>query len=146
VAEFVRFFVPGIPAPGGSKKGFVVGKRAVIVDDCKRSKPWMQRVASVAADHFATPLVGPVEVTFSFVVPRPKGHYGSGRNVNTIKPSAPEYPTTKPDTTKFVRSTEDALKGIAWGDDSQVVSQRAVKRYGLRPGVMIEISSLAKGA
>jgi Holliday junction resolvase RusA-like endonuclease len=40
-----------------------------------------------------------------------------------------------PDTTKLVRSTEDALKGICWRDDSQVVYQVASKEYAARGGI-----------
>ncbi len=39
---------------------------------------------------------------------------------------------------------EDALKGIAWMDDSQVVEQYVRKLYGVRPGAQISISEMAK--
>jgi Holliday junction resolvase RusA-like endonuclease len=143
-SDALRFFAPGLPQPGGSKKGFVVNGRAVIVEDCKRSGSWKDRVAHFAlrSGKFPAPLQGPLCVTFEFVMPRPKGHMGSGRNAAIVKASAPKYPTGKPDTTKLIRSSEDALKGICWGDDSQIVMQHGSKRYGNRPGVYITVQRM----
>jgi crossover junction endodeoxyribonuclease RusA len=62
-------------------------------------------------------------------MPRPKGHYGSGKNELTVKNSAPKYPDKKPDCTKLLRALEDALTGILWIDDSQVVRQVVGKSY-----------------
>jgi Holliday junction resolvase RusA-like endonuclease len=44
-----------------------------------------------------------------------------------LKRSAPTLHTQKPDTTKLIRCTEDALQGVCWHDDCQVVSQQATK-------------------
>jgi Holliday junction resolvase RusA-like endonuclease len=143
----ITFFVPGLPAPGGSKRAFVVGGRAVLTEDCKRSKPWRSRVAAVANDaHAGPPLDGPLALEMVFSLPRPKGHFGSGRNAGRVRPSAPAYPATKPDTTKLVRSTEDALKGIVWRDDAQVVEQVARKVYADRPGVLVTVYPMPPAA
>lgn len=85
-------------------------------------------------------LEGPLRVRFDFVFPRPAGHFGTGKNASVLKPSAPPYPAQRPDTTKLVRSAEDALKGILWRDDSQIVSQFATKRYGPQAGMAITVA------
>ena len=143
IAE-VRFFVPGVPQPGGSKKGFVVrtktGKtRVAIVEDAKQNAPWRAKVSLAAAEFFNAPLTGPLEAEFLFTMPRPKSHFGTGRRAEVLKPGAPADHVGKPDTTKLLRSTEDALKGIAWVDDCQVVAQFALKIYGEVPGCWITI-------
>ena len=126
----MEFFVPGVPAPGGSKRHIGGGR---IVEDCKRTKGWRACVALAAMQAGWRPLEGPLSMSVVFWMPRPKGHY---RKDGTLKPSAPAYPTTKPDTTKLMRSTEDALKGICWRDDAQVVEQSASKMYvGPRDGI-----------
>jgi Holliday junction resolvase RusA-like endonuclease len=84
-------------------------------------------------------LEGPLRVRFDFVFPRPKGHFGSGKNATVLKRNAPQYPVVKPDATKVIRSTEDALKGILWRDDSQIVTQAATKRYGTQAGCLIRV-------
>lgn len=142
--EDVCFFVPGVPQPGGSKKGFVVktrggAVRAVVVEDAKHNAPWRAVVTLAASEYFSSPLSGPISVSFTFAMPRPQGHYGTGRNAGTLKPTAPHGHTIKPDITKLIRSTEDALKGVAWQDDCQVVSQSAGKFYGPQPGCWIRI-------
>jgi len=77
-----------------------------------------------------TLLDGPLELHVIFYAPRPKGHYGSGRNSGVLKHHAPAYPIVKPDVTKLLRAVEDAITGICWRDDAQVVVQHAEKRYG----------------
>lgn len=139
------FFVPGIPAPGGSKRGFVHPHtgRVVIVDDAKRNASWRSVVALTAARYFPKPIEGPVRVLVTFLMPRPLGHFGK----RGLRDSAPAYPTTRPDASKLWRSTEDALKGIAWLDDAQVVTQTILKRYATgAPGAQLEVESLVHDA
>lgn len=126
------FFVHGTPKPGGSKRGFYIKKlnRVVITDANKKTKPWMDSVASAATEAYkGEPVIEPVNLQTVFIFPRPKGHYGTGRNAGKLKASAPKYHTVKPDRTKVLRSTEDAMKGIVWRDDSQVVAGGTTKVY-----------------
>jgi len=131
----VAFTVFGLAAPAGSKRALPAGgrpgARPIIVDDSKRSRPWKRQVAQVAGTTMMSrPLLdGPLELHVVFYVPRPKGHYGTGRNAGTVKASAPAWPTVKPDLTKLVRAVEDAMTGIVWRDDSQIVKQVVTKKY-----------------
>lgn len=144
-AVLIEIWVPGIPQPGGSKKGFAIpnkdkpGKyRAILTEDNRKSKPWRQAVEWAALEIFRMGdlLACPLEVEFRFYMPRPKGHFGK----NGIRPAARfKMPVVKPDITKLVRSTEDALKGVVWCDDSQIVRQSAAKFYSGRPGALITI-------
>jgi Holliday junction resolvase RusA-like endonuclease len=146
VTEPITFFVPGIAKPAGSKRGFALKKggvftgRVVITDDCKKSRDWKTDVQRAAAEAYnGEPLTGALHLTLRFIVPRPKGHYGSGKNAANVKTGAPAHPTTKPDATKLVRGVEDALTAILWRDDALIVTQHVTKRYGDRPGVEIEL-------
>lgn len=47
--------------------------------------------------------------------------------------------TTRPDLDKLVRAVGDALTGILYEDDSQVVLVRARKQYALSTGARIEV-------
>jgi Holliday junction resolvase RusA-like endonuclease len=138
----IRFWVAGDPQPGGSKRGFYNAKlgRVIITEDNKRCAPWRAVVSEAAQQATTAPFDGPLHVRFEFHKVRPKSHFGTGKYAGALKPSAPPYPTVKPDTTKLVRAAEDALKGICWRDDSQVVSQRASKRYGSQAGMLIVIT------
>jgi Holliday junction resolvase RusA-like endonuclease len=136
VSKPIQFFVPGIPAPGGSKRAFVVNGRAVVTDDAKRNKPWRAAVAQAGYEAHAGPLLdGPLAVSFTFVLTRPRGHYGK----RGLKPSAPKHPAVKPDVLKLSRSTEDALTGILWRDDSRTVALTARKTYGEQAGCWVSV-------
>lgn len=142
MTDTIRFFVPGRAAPAGSKKAFYIKSlgRAVITDANAKAAPWRQTVKVFAFQAYQGPLLtGPLVLDVTFLVARPKGHYGTGKNAGRIKGTAPIAPTSKPDATKLLRGTEDALTGILWGDDAQIVDQHARKRYSDHPGAIIEV-------
>lgn len=151
--DSITFWVPGKAEPQGSKKAYVPldknknpyldrnGRIIVnVIDDNSAGKQWKAAVARTARLHFArAPHEGPVEWLFEFVMIRPQCHFGSGRNAECVKDSAPAFHIIRPDTLKLSRSVEDSLTGIAWLDDSQVVRQTATKAYGAHPGVQITV-------
>lgn len=144
--EPIRFTVRGKPQPAGSKRAFALkvnGQytgRAVVTDDNKKSSDWKADVRAEAVKVApAHPLTGPLKLRVCFYVARPKGHFGTGRNAEVLKSSAPPFPTSKPDTTKLLRGLEDACTAILWKDDAQIVSQHVYKRYGT-PGAVVELS------
>jgi Holliday junction resolvase RusA-like endonuclease len=66
----------------------------------------------------------PVQLGLEFYVCRPKTtHYGSGRNERTLNAVglASRYPTGRPDLSNLIKLAEDALTGVVWQDDDQVV-------------------------
>lgn len=148
-ASEIVIVIPGIPQPAGSKRSFIVkGKgggrdRAVTVDANKKQKSWQLVVRECAMElcthHWEMPaFLGPVEVSVRFRFPRPKSHYGSGKNARIVKKTAPCYCSTKPDLDKLLRALNDSLTGIVWRDDSQVVCFNEVaKIYTVGPGEAI---------
>jgi Holliday junction resolvase RusA-like endonuclease len=141
----IEFFVPGKAQPGGSKKAFYIPSlgRPVVTEANAKAAGWKQDVKVFAKQAYDGPLItGAVRVQCIFHVERPKGHYGSGKNAGQVKASAPQYPTSKPDSTKLFRSTEDAITGVIWKDDAQVVEQVVSKIYSNTPGAEIKISPL----
>ena len=141
----VSFTVRGKPAPAGSKRGFVAGGRVIITDANPRSKPWMALVQDAgfgAVEEDSRPLIpeGPVRVTFDFQEVRPKGHYNSKGELNAAGLRKP-YPTKAPDLLKLARAIEDALSGVCYRDDSQIVTETLRKRYGDWDGVFIHVAS-----
>jgi crossover junction endodeoxyribonuclease RusA len=145
--------VTGTPAPQGSKKGFVVGNRAVIVDDNKpKLRNWRADVKDAAAKALAarapyvTEWQGAVGVEIEFRFARPLGHYRTGRNAHILRDTAPRHPQVKPDIDKTTRAVLDALKDAgAIRDDARVTDLHAIKRYCLRgqlPGATITIREI----
>jgi Holliday junction resolvase RusA-like endonuclease len=139
----ITFRVFGVPQPGGSKRGFVNPKtgRVVIAEDAKRNKSWRESVLQAALP-FAPkePLRGTIFLEVVFLMPRPKGHFRTGKLAHLLRESAPIHHVTKPDATKLLRSTEDALTGLLWKDDSQIAHQVVSKRYTTeQPGAAIKV-------
>lgn len=129
----VAFTVYGNAAPAGSKRAFVNPKtgRAIVTDDSKGSKPWKAEVKAAAGAVMAgRPLLeGPLFLALTFYRPRPRGHFTGTGELSAAGRRA-IAPTTKPDVLKLARAVEDALTGIVWRDDAQVVTERIAKRYG----------------
>lgn len=140
LAEFV---VLGEAKTAGSKRGFVhphVPGKVIITDDTgKAGRLWRQDVQAAAAPHFLVPFDGAVEMEILFVRPRPRSHFGSGRNAQELKATAPAFPITRPDCDKLSRAVLDALKGIAWRDDAQVVTKTVAKRFGVADRTRVRI-------
>ena len=138
--------VYGTPAPAGSKRAFnwraKDGRSGTsIVDANAKAKPWKKEIAQAAGDlrNGAPVLEGPLAARFTFFAKRPKGHYGTGKNSGTLKASAPAYPIGKPDALKLTRGVEDALSGVVYRDDGQIVTEVLKKRYGTPERVEVEI-------
>jgi len=82
---------------------------------------------------------GPLSVEMAFYKSRPICHYGTGKNSERLKYSAPKWVITKPDIDNYEKFVFDCLNGIAWQDDSQVVSVNSIKAYSETPMTIIRI-------
>jgi len=148
----LEFTVYGTPAPAGSKRGFRTNYGRIIITDANpKARPWKALVTDAACQAIENGsggrmglLRGPLYLECTFYLPRPKSHYGSGRNSQLVKPAAPEYPAGKPDATKLLRAVEDALNGVVWKDDAQVVMQFVVKMYGEPARCEVKIEELTE--
>ena len=142
--EIARFTVQGDPKPGGSKsyKGMSKAGKAIIVDACKGNKSWRESVKWAGFEAYQGELIRntAIQLEITFLKTRPQSHFGSGRNADKLKASAPSKPLTRPDATKLTRSTEDALTGVIWYDDSLITDQHIYRRYADRPGAEIVVS------
>lgn len=146
----ISFFVAGLPAPGGSKRGFIIrrktGKLGVAMADMggERNVNWKQAVATCAAKAMAGRAMfspgEPLSLRVEFHMPRPKSHF---KKNGELKPNAPFRHTNQPDATKLLRSTEDAMKGIVWADDSAVSNQIVDKAYLEPCGAKIRVEVIA---
>ena len=151
VGTSIEFFVSGEPIPQGSSKGFPVkranGKMGVAITHANpRTMDWRQRIATEAqrrnaevfeGDRFYMPknngVNDGVRVVATFYLPKPK----------SAKKNA--VPSKKPDADKLIRSGLDALTGILFEDDSQVIELMVRKRYvkeGEGPGVDVKVEAI----
>jgi Holliday junction resolvase RusA-like endonuclease len=129
------FFAAGAAKPKGSHKPWVYrgkdGKhRASQAGDSPEEKGWRATVAAAAVAAMRSaglrPLEGCVDLELAFIIgPRPKDHFLRGQ----VRASAPPRPGKKPDYDKLARSVGDALNGIVYVDDAQVVRATVEKLY-----------------
>lgn len=133
----VEFFVPGRPAPQGSKRHVGQG---IMVESSRQLGPWRERVALAAHNAMAASglLAGPITLALDFVLPRPK---------STPKRRTPAA-TKRPDVDKLARAVLDAITDVIIADDAQVIELRATKRLAElaeTPGVQIRVRDAAGG-
>jgi Holliday junction resolvase RusA-like endonuclease len=141
-----QFYVTGTPVPQGSKTSFRHSKTGavVMVDANPALKAWRATVDATARREWSgrPALDGGVTASLLFYMPRPKGHYGTGRNAGILKPSAPTLMTVKPDVDKLSRAVLDSLStaGI-WTDDCRAWGLAAWKHYadGRPAGVLVTL-------
>lgn len=130
----VTFHVPGIPVPQGSLRAFMprVGKHPIVTADNAKLRPWRSLVTCCAKQAWSGPPTwGAVDITLTFCFSKPKSY-----------PKNRELPHTKrPDVDKLARGMLDALTGVVFHDDSQVVCLEAVKRYADVPGCHVAIEA-----
>jgi Holliday junction resolvase RusA-like endonuclease len=161
----LAFFVPGVPRPGGSKRAIPIyrgqkGARqftghSVVVDAAgQANKDWKAAVGAAAMEAMngnkdfphlpavqRAPMEGPLVLSLTFYFLRPKSHLRAD-GVTLAKGRSP-YHISKPDCLKLARSTEDAMTGIVWRDDAQIVRYGTLeKAYSSRSGCEIEITPI----
>jgi len=81
----------------------------------------------------------PIGIEVTFYLPRPKNHYGTGKNAGKLKKNAPHYHTKKPDLDNLEKFCFDCLNNLAWIDDAQIISVVSSKKYDDLPRTEIEI-------
>lgn len=136
----VSFTVPGNPRGKGRPRAGLVGGHVRVYTDAKtRSEEGAIRMVAAAAMSGRSPHSGPVVLRLCAYRAIPSGF-------SKTKAAAAErgeiVPTTKPDLDNYTKMV-DALNGIVWTDDSQVVTAIVHKRYSERPRLVIDVRSVA---
>lgn len=130
----ISFTVFGIPVSQGSKRAFVLpnSRRIVVTEGSSKTlKPWRSDVRYQAQQvmNGHERFLGPVSLRLSFAMPKPKS-YPKRRQL---------FMTKRPDCDKLSRAILDALTGVVFHDDSQIVECVIRKEYGDRPGVHVQV-------
>lgn len=134
--------VLGDPKAQGRPRAAKRGKFIQVYDDPQSRKAKASLLAIIQSKAPKQPLDCPLRVDLLFYLPRPKAHYGTGRNADKLKSSSPTLHTKKPDIDNLRKLVMDAMTGVFWRDDSIVCKGTTIKRYSERPRTVIKIKKL----
>lgn len=119
----ISFFAQGTPVPQGALRS---ARGRMFYPNNDRLMAWRKTIGLLANAFFKEPVEGPIEIDVVFYQ---------------------NLPTRRPDVDKLARAVLDALTGIVYHDDSQVVRLNAIKRLRGRqdnssvlPGAAITIT------
>jgi Holliday junction resolvase RusA-like endonuclease len=133
------FRVAGLPVTQGSKRAFIVAGRPVLVEAAgARHKQWRHAINDAARLAFDghPPHVGAVVLHADFTLVRPASHPKRKRTWPIGARSG--------DSDKYLRLVCDALAGVAYLNDAQVVAAHVTKDWAdeAGPGVTITIAEV----
>lgn len=97
-------------------------------------------VKSCAVEQVGTPmLIGPIRLTVSIGVSVPKS-WTKKKQAAAMQQTI--RPTGKPDADNMAKLIADALNGIVWKDDSQIVDLSVIKNYSAKPFTLLQVLAL----
>lgn len=138
----IKFMVIGNPKPQPRHRHFQRGKFKGTYDPAKDDK---QSFLYLILEHVPEkPLDEPLRVDITFYFPRPMSHYGTGKNADRLKASAPKWHTKTPDIDNLRKFVMDAMNKTFWRDDSIICEGFTRKIYSDMPRTEIVIQTINK--
>ena len=123
----ITFTISGTAIPKARPRATKIGNRAIMYTPAK-TKEFENYVKLVASQHAPKELLtSALEVRLSFLFQRPKS-----------LPKKIRHHTKKPDIDNLAKSVLDAMEGIIYVNDAQVISLRVTKEYGI-PRCMVQV-------
>jgi Holliday junction resolvase RusA-like endonuclease len=138
----ISFTIPG--PPRGWQRTGTNGKRRYDTkpNDNYKHKTVACYLAARKQPPNAVQYGSPIRLEVVAYMPRPKIHY---KRDGSLKPTAPLHPLAKADWDNIGKLIGDALNGIAYADDKNIVDAHVLKLYELSPGkaaVFVQIEYL----
>lgn len=124
----VAFYVRGVPAPQGSKTKMPNGAMLEAGSKTGREKVknWRADVKEAAIKEMGGKplLTGPLAIEYRFRFLRPKS-----------RKRTENWHSIKPDLSKLIRATEDAMSLVVYKDDCSISATMATKSYTTDPAM-----------
>lgn len=135
----IRFVIWGDPVAQGRPRTAVINGRPRLYDP-EKSRHYKELVRLVAQEARPNHLIeGPVSLTVRIFKRFPASFSKRAREqarAGNIRPA------TKPDASNILKAIEDALNGVVWVDDRQIVDLIVTKAYDDDPRVEVEIREI----
>jgi Holliday junction resolvase RusA-like endonuclease len=133
----VRFTIPGKAVAKGRPRATRSG-RMFTPAKTANAEAFIRHLAHDAMQG-RPPLIGPVQMTIEVAAPVPASW---PKRKQAAALSGAIMPTARPDLDNLCKLVSDALNGICFADDSQVVRLLATKTYGLVPQTIVTVCQL----
>ena len=136
------FILPGIPVAQGRPR-FSTAPGFVVAYDPAKSKDYKKCIAYMASlNGPSVPLLEPVRLSLRIFLPIPKS-FSKKKHEEAEEGSL--RPTKKPDISNVLKGVEDAMKGIMYADDSQIIEYGTIgKWYSAKPRIEVEVERIGK--
>ncbi|MGY0692638.1 RusA family crossover junction endodeoxyribonuclease [Virgibacillus sp. FSP13] len=140
----IHFVIPGPCVPQGRPRAGKIQrgskKGRTVLYDPQKSREY-KRYVSIVAKQYAPkePIEEPLCVHIKVYRPIPAS---MTKKLRQLSVAGVNRPITKPDNSNYAKGIEDALNGIIYKDDSQIVDLQVSKFYSDNPRVEIMIKEL----
>lgn len=135
MSRIIRVTAYGRPAPKGRPRVVRLPNGAVRTYTPRATVAWEEDVRLQAlASRPAQPIEGPIRLELTVVLLRPRS-----------APKRRVWPDRRPDLDNYTKTVLDALNGLYWRDDAQIVELAARKIYGEPPRIEILVQVLGEG-
>lgn len=121
---------PRFSARGGFARAYTDAKTA-------SAETWVRACAVDAA--CGTPIAGPVAVRLDVGVGVPAS-WSKRKRADALAGAV--WPTGKPDLDNVLKLVGDALNGIVWADDRQIVRAEITRRYAETPAAILTVTEV----
>jgi crossover junction endodeoxyribonuclease RusA len=145
-------FIPGnpVPQPRQRHRGYIKNNKAMVQNYTAKNHPvqsWKDIIITTFIQGgLKKKITGPVKLDTTFMIPRPKSHYRTGKFSHLLKDSSPKYwHIQKPDRDNLEKAVMDALTDLGvWEDDCQACCGQPVKIWDNdnKPGCHVVIREL----
>lgn len=133
----INLYISGNPRPQGRPRAYSRGKFTQVVspvtqwrNDCKYA------FIKHKEDNQLNTITSPLIITLNFYFDRAKSHFGTGKNSDKIKPTAPLYPTSSRlgDVDNLSKAVMDAMVDAGLLDDDKLVVSAVINKMYVKPG------------
>ncbi len=140
----VRFTVAGIPVPKGRPRA-ISTPAGIRMHTPKKTATYERKVrgSAIVAMNGSKPFARPVSLEVEIIVPIPASW---SKKRQTLARIGVICATKKPDADNVLKAVKDAMNGVVYSDDAQVVEINLSKVYGEHPRVEVIASEIDKEA
>ena len=129
-----QFTVLGLPKPQARPRAVSRGKFVKVYSP---GTEWKEAVKYAASKE--TPIASEaLQISLEFYFDRPKSHYGTGKNADKLKSSAPKFHTKKPDVDNLAKAVLDACQDAGLFKDDSAVVGLTVEKFYIDPGDLVK--------